>query len=196
MRLSQRTSTTWLLRQRVARAYSSKTCSTPLSWAPRPANSCRNWSPSHRCRLFTLPSVHRQLRWSRTQRALVQVIGARLPKAIQQRQERKAAYAASSKEASKWMPLVQANRQAPTLRLTADDAATTTTTAAGLASKHTPVSDFEQEIADMLKAAGHSNAASAAQVRGRLPSSRFQQPTPTPQRRDASARHPFRIQIP
>lgn len=62
------------------------------------------------------------------------------------------------------MPLVQANRQAPTLRLTSGDATTTITTAAGLASKHTPVSDFEQEIADMLKAAGHCDTASAAKV--------------------------------
>lgn len=62
------------------------------------------------------------------------------------------------------MPLVQANRQAPTLRLTADDAVTTVTTAAGLGSKHAPVSDFEQEIADMLKAAGHHDAAAAAKV--------------------------------
>eukprot|EP00892_Ulva_mutabilis_P005106 jgi/Ulvmu1/2968/UM015_0008.1 len=93
-----------------------------------------------------------------------QVVNARLPKAIQQRQERKAAYVESSKEASKWMPLVQTNRQAPTLRLTADNDIPAVTSAAGLASKHTPISDFEQEIADMLKAAGHQDTASAAKV--------------------------------
>ena len=50
----------------------------------------------------------------------MQVVGAALPEVIRSRQKRKAAYVESSKEASKWMPLVQANRHARTLRLTED----------------------------------------------------------------------------
>lgn len=116
---------------------------------------------AHRCREHAHTGPYRQNKEAYT---MVQVVSARLPKAIQQRQERKAAYVSSSKESSKWMPLVQANRQAPTLRLTADAEVSAVSTAAGLASKHAPVSQFEQEIADMLRAAGHQSAASAAQV--------------------------------
>lgn len=50
----------------------------------------------------------------------MQVVGATLPEVIRKRQQRKAAYVVSSKEASQWMPLVQANRHAPTLLLTND----------------------------------------------------------------------------
>ena len=50
----------------------------------------------------------------------VQVVGAALPEVIRKRQQRKAAYVVSSRDASTWMPLVQAHRHAPTLRLTND----------------------------------------------------------------------------
>lgn len=62
------------------------------------------------------------------------------------------------------MPLVQANRQARTLRLTSSNDLPQVVTAAGLAAKHTPTSDFELEIAELLKESGHQDAASVAKV--------------------------------
>jgi U3 small nucleolar RNA-associated protein 14 len=100
----------------------------------------------------------------RTIEAQVQVLAPAVPEVVRKRQERKAAYIESKKEASTWMPLVQANRQARTLRLTGNTEVPQVVSAAGLASKHTPTSDFELEIAELLKEAGHTDAQAVAKV--------------------------------
>lgn len=94
----------------------------------------------------------------------VQALQAALPKVIRERQERKAAYDASKKQASQWTPLVKANREAATLRLKSDVDVPRVATAAGLASRHEPVSEFEQEVAQLLADAGHSSTAAVAEV--------------------------------
>lgn len=56
-------------------------------------------------------------------------------------------YEETKKEVTKWMPLVKANREAPTLRFTADrDAVPRTSTTAALAAKHVPETDMEAEV--------------------------------------------------
>ena len=95
----------------------------------------------------------------------MQALQAVLPKVVRERQERKAAYDASKKQASRWTPLVKANREAATLRLKSDNEVTRVATAAGLASRHEPVSEFEREVAQLLEEAGHSSTAAVAEVR-------------------------------
>ena len=94
-----------------------------------------------------------------------QALKAALPKTIRQRQERKAAYEVSRKHASRWTPLVKANREAATLRLKSDTEVPKVTTAAGLASRHEPVSAFESEVAALLKAAGHASTQAIMEAR-------------------------------
>ncbi|GFR45758.1 hypothetical protein Agub_g7173 [Astrephomene gubernaculifera] len=83
-----------------------------------------------------------------------------LPGIIAERQERKAGYEAASKEVSKWLPIVKANREAPTLRLVSgrEDVPRVTTTAA-LVAQHTPSADnaLEAEVAALLEQAGAAN---------------------------------------
>jgi U3 small nucleolar RNA-associated protein 14 len=95
----------------------------------------------------------------------LQILDAALPRNIQQKQERKAAYIDTSRAASKWTHLIQAHRQARTLRLTRDNDITRVATAAGLAAKHVPATDFEGEIAALLKEAGHDDIKGIAKVR-------------------------------
>lgn len=88
-----------------------------------------------------------------------------MPKRIKDRQDRKAAYEETAKQVTKWTPLVKANREAATLRLGADNDIARVTTAAGIASKHEVATDFEREVAELLKAAGHADVQALAQVR-------------------------------
>lgn len=92
-------------------------------------------------------------------------VAAPLPGPIQQRQERKAGYEESKMEADKWLPIVKANREAPTLRFTADKAAVPrTTTTAAIAAKHRPETDMEAEVAALLEAAGAHSAKAVAEA--------------------------------
>lgn len=50
-------------------------------------------------------------------------VAAPLPGPIRARQERRAGYEEARKEVTKWLPIVKANREAPTLRFTADRSA-------------------------------------------------------------------------
>ncbi|KAI3427018.1 hypothetical protein D9Q98_006960 [Chlorella vulgaris] len=92
-------------------------------------------------------------------------VAAPLPGPIKQRQERKAGYEESKREADKWLPIVKANREAPTLRFTADKAAVPrTTTTAAIAAKHQPENDMENEVAALLQAAGAHSAKAVAEA--------------------------------
>ena len=63
------------------------------------------------------------------------------------------------KEATKWVPLGKANREAPTLRFTADrEAVPRATTTAGLAARHVAETDMEAEVAALLERAGAHSA--------------------------------------
>lgn len=77
-------------------------------------------------------------------------ISAPLPKVIQERMERKAGYDKSREEVTKWEPLVKQNREAPSIRFN-ERTTVATTTVAGLAAKHTPVTDMEREVAAILE---------------------------------------------
>jgi U3 small nucleolar RNA-associated protein 14 len=94
----------------------------------------------------------------------LQKLPAALPKQVKDRQDRKAAYEVSKKDISRWTPLIKANREAATLRLKQDSEVTRVTSAAGLASRHEAMSNFEKEVASLLQEAGHASAASVQQV--------------------------------
>lgn len=60
---------------------------------------------------------------------------------------------------------MKANREAPTLRFTADKAAVPrTTTTAAIAAKHQPENDMENEVAALLQAAGAHSAKAVAEA--------------------------------
>lgn len=86
-----------------------------------------------------------------------------LPGPIQARLERRAGYEESKKDAAKWQPLVKANREAATLRFTADRSATQQGgTLAALVDRHVPTTPMELEVAALLQRAGaHSDKALA-----------------------------------
>jgi U3 small nucleolar RNA-associated protein 14 len=70
-------------------------------------------------------------------------------------------YEVRKKDIGKWTPLVKGNREAPTLVLTSGRGdVPAITTSAALASRVTPVTDMEREVADLLKASGAHNEAS------------------------------------
>jgi len=87
-------------------------------------------------------------------------ISAPLPGPIRQRQERKAGYETAKKEATKWVPMVKAHREAPTLVFTSDKSGVpkVASTTAALAANHKPETDMEAEIAAILEAAGAGTA--------------------------------------
>jgi len=78
---------------------------------------------------------------------------APLPKVVQERNERKAAYSISSKDVSKWQNIVKANREARTIefsnRQTTNLQVVSTTSA--LANNFKPENEMEREIAELLK---------------------------------------------
>ena len=77
---------------------------------------------------------------------------APLPKIVQERNERKAAYSISSKDVSKWQNIVKANREARTLEFSNRQTKQLqlVSTTAGLADNVKPENDMEKEIAAML----------------------------------------------
>ncbi|PSC76740.1 U3 small nucleolar RNA-associated 14-like protein A isoform A [Micractinium conductrix] len=92
-------------------------------------------------------------------------VSAPLPGPIRQRQERRAGYEESKKEADKWLPIVKANREAPTIRFTADKSAIPRiTTTAALAARHKPETDMEAEVAALLEKAGAHSAKAVAEA--------------------------------
>ncbi|KAI8110648.1 hypothetical protein M9435_002322 [Picochlorum sp. BPE23] len=91
-------------------------------------------------------------------------LDAPLPGPIQARQERKAAYDESKKDIQKWMPLVKAHREAPTLKFSSDkNLVTNTVSVAGIASKHQPETKMESEVAALLNAANAETAGAVAE---------------------------------
>jgi U3 small nucleolar RNA-associated protein 14 len=92
-------------------------------------------------------------------------VAAPLPGPIRARQERKAGYEAAAKDVAKWIPLVKANREAPTLRFAADRAAVPrTASVAALAARHAPETAMEAEVAALLEAAGAHTARAVAEA--------------------------------
>ena len=91
-------------------------------------------------------------------------LDAPLPGPIQARQERKAAYDESKKDIQKWMPLVKAHREAPTLKFSSDkNLVTNTVSVAAIASKHQPETKMESEVAALLNAANAETAGAVAE---------------------------------
>ncbi|GBF90520.1 hypothetical protein Rsub_03516 [Raphidocelis subcapitata] len=93
-------------------------------------------------------------------------VEAPLPRAVRERQERKAGYEATAKDVTKWQPVVKANREAPTLRFTSarhevpDRGAST----AALLEGFRPEGDMEAEVAALLEKAGAAGAAAMAEA--------------------------------
>ena len=91
-------------------------------------------------------------------------VEAPLPGPIRERQERKAAYDESKKDIQKWMQLVKAHRETPTLKLTSSKIEVPkTNTVAAVAAKHKADNKMELEVAAMLEAAGAHSAAAVAE---------------------------------
>ncbi|XP_073275995.1 uncharacterized protein [Primulina huaijiensis] len=74
---------------------------------------------------------------------------APLPKADQERLERKAAYEQSKKDITKWDPLVKKNREAPTLYFD-EEMDLGFSTIGAIASEFEPRTDFEKKIASLV----------------------------------------------
>lgn len=92
-------------------------------------------------------------------------VAAPLPGPIRDRQERKAGYEAAKKDITKWVPVVKAHREAPTLHFKADvSAVPRTVTTASLAAKHEPETAMEAEVAALLQAAGAQTAVAVAEA--------------------------------
>lgn len=77
---------------------------------------------------------------------------APLPKVVQDRNERKAAYSITSKDVSKWQNIVKANREARTLEFANRQATNlqVVSTTSGMADNVKPESEMEKQIAEML----------------------------------------------
>lgn len=92
-------------------------------------------------------------------------VAAPLPGPIRERQTRKAGYDAAKEDVEKWMPIVKANREAPTVHFKADTSAVPkTVTTASLVAKHTPETAMEAEVAALLASAGAQSAAAVAEA--------------------------------
>jgi U3 small nucleolar RNA-associated protein 14 len=89
-------------------------------------------------------------------------LSAPIAPVIRRRAERAVAYDGSTSHVTRWEPLVQENRQAPVLRMTAQDAKRPVASLASLASKYTPESAMEKEIAALLESSGMATAKQVA----------------------------------
>lgn len=86
-------------------------------------------------------------------------VDAPLARPIQQRIDRKAAYAETSKDISKYQDIVKENREKRTLKFAAArDEMQRKDTLGALAADFLPKSEIEKEIAQVLKESGHSTA--------------------------------------
>ncbi|RUP47697.1 Utp14 protein-domain-containing protein [Jimgerdemannia flammicorona] len=83
-----------------------------------------------------------------------ETLAAPLPKRIQDRLNRQAAYQETKKEVAKWQPIVKANREADHLAFPMNDARPTQITSAGLANKFEATTDLEKQIRTTLEDAG------------------------------------------
>ena len=76
-------------------------------------------------------------------------IQAPLPKPDQDKTERKAAYGQTSKDITKWAPMVKRNREAPTLYFD-ENIDLGFSTVGAIASEFEPRTDFEKKIASLV----------------------------------------------
>lgn len=74
---------------------------------------------------------------------------APLPKADQEKLERKAAYEKSKEELQKWEPIIKRNREAPTIYFD-DDMDLGFSTVGAIASEFEPRTEFEKKIASLV----------------------------------------------
>lgn len=97
-------------------------------------------------------------------------LSAPLPGPIRDRQQRKAGYESAKAEAAKWVPIVKAQREAPTVHFTADKSAVAkiASSTAALVAQHTPQTAMEAEVAALLEAAGAGTAAAVAEAEDAL----------------------------
>ncbi|KAF9355937.1 hypothetical protein BGX34_010178 [Mortierella sp. NVP85] len=80
----------------------------------------------------------------------VDTLAAPLPKIVQDRVNRQAAYEESKKEVSKWLPIVQKNRQAEHLAFPMNAPPVDVPSSATLASKFGPSTKMEKEVQNVL----------------------------------------------
>ena len=90
---------------------------------------------------------------------------------VQAKADRVAAYTASSKDASQWLPLIAANRRAPHLSFSAEALATAggikKPSIAALSEKFTPENPFEAAVASALAASGAAMGLGEGSARAR-----------------------------
>ncbi|KAL0082960.1 small-subunit processome [Phycomyces blakesleeanus] len=86
--------------------------------------------------------------------AVKRALDAPLPKRLQDRMERQAAYNEANKEIARWQPTVKKNREADHLTFPMQGAAVEKMSSANLASKFKPETDMEKEIEKALEEAG------------------------------------------
>ncbi|KAI1320940.1 hypothetical protein EDD11_009263 [Mortierella claussenii] len=80
----------------------------------------------------------------------VETLGAPLPKIVQDRLNRQAAYDEAKKEVSKWLPIVQQNRQAEHLAFPMNAPPVDTPSSSTLASKFDASTELEKEVQSVL----------------------------------------------
>ncbi|KAG0239310.1 hypothetical protein BGW41_007795 [Actinomortierella wolfii] len=84
----------------------------------------------------------------------VETLAAPLPKIVQDRLNREAAYTEASKEVSKWLPIVQKNRQADHLAFPLNAPGPESQSSASLASDFHASTEMEKEVESVLVAGG------------------------------------------
>lgn len=89
--------------------------------------------------------------------AVAKVVETPLPKVQQDRIERQVAYSQTSKDISKWQPIVQKNRQAKSLSFPLNPTASLNVTSGSIVASHKPRTDFELEMQASLEASGVAN---------------------------------------
>ncbi|KAL1920156.1 uncharacterized protein VTP21DRAFT_1302 [Calcarisporiella thermophila] len=93
-----------------------------------------------------------------------QPLSAPLPKRIQEKFNRQAAYEEASKEISRWQPIVQENRKKDHLAFPLNRPAPVQISNAGLVSKFEATTALEKEVAEVLKAGGKEDQSAAREA--------------------------------
>ncbi|KAI9207039.1 Utp14 protein-domain-containing protein [Polychytrium aggregatum] len=99
--------------------------------------------------LETPVAVRDSLHKAATQQAAV--VSAPLPKRVQDRLTREAAFAETKKDISKWTPIIKKNREATHLQFPMNEPPAPGVSSSGLVSKFTPETEMEKEIHQILE---------------------------------------------
>lgn len=101
----------------------------------------------------SLSTLQKQMRLLAKEKSGQKVVNTPLPLTTQRRMDRQVGYETTSKEVSKWVPIVQKNRQADHLSFPLNEGKVNLTNDA-LRSKFEAANDFEKEVEAVLKSAG------------------------------------------